>query len=297
MSIKKSVGERIFNIINITILALFSFICLAPVLHVIFASFSDPLKLMRHQGILLKSLGFTTKGYELVFTMPSILTSYGNTIFYVVVGTFVNIILTSISAYVLTFTELKYVRFLIIIVMITMFFNGGLIPTYLLVKNLGLLDTRWAIILPGAISVWNLIVMKTSFSSLPRSLQESARIDGANEWIILFRIIIPLSKAVMAVMVLFYAVGHWNSWFNAMIYLRDRSKYPLQLILREILIQESQTATVSQFSKVIDVGDLDLYKPLVKYTTIVIATVPVLCFYPFVQKYFVKGVMVGSLKG
>jgi putative aldouronate transport system permease protein len=146
-------------------------------------------------------------------------------------------------------------------------------------------------------SVWNLIVMKTSFKTLPKSLQESARIDGANEWTILFHIVVPLSKAVLAVMLLFYAVGHWNEWFNAMIYLRDRGKFPLQLILRELLVEESQTATVSQYSKVIKVGDLDMYKPLIRYTTIVIATVPVLCFYPFIQKYFVKGVMVGSIKG
>ncbi|WP_129724379.1 carbohydrate ABC transporter permease [Xylanivirga thermophila] len=297
MSIKKSTGEKVFNIINVIILTVFSFICLAPVLHVIFASFSDPLKLMRHQGILLRPLGFTLKGYELVFRMPGILTSYGNTLFYVTVGTLINIIMTAISAYVLTFQDWKYVRFLMLMITITMFFSGGLIPTYLQIKKLGLLDTRWALILPGAISVWNLIVMKTSFSSLPKSLQESARIDGASEWGILFKIILPLSKAVMAVMILFYAVGHWNSWFGAMIYLRDRSKYPLQLVLREILVQESQTATVSQFSKVIKVGDLDLYKPLIKYTTIVIATVPVLCFYPFVQKYFVEGVMIGALKG
>ncbi|WZL77425.1 ABC transporter permease subunit [Eubacteriales bacterium mix99] len=136
-----------------------------------------------------------------------------------------------------------------------------------------------------------------AFKTLPKSLQESARIDGANEWTILFRIVVPLSKAVLAVMLLFYAVGHWNEWFNAMIYLRDRGKFPLQLILRELLVEESQTATVSQFSKVIKVGDLDMYKPLIRYTTIVIATVPVLCFYPFIQKYFVKGVMVGSIKG
>ena len=141
------------------------------------------------------------------------------------------------------------------------------------------------------------LVEVKAFKTLPKSLQESARIDGANEWTILFRIVVPLSKAVLAVMLLFYAVGHWNEWFNAMIYLRDRGKFPLQLILRELLVEESQTATVSQFSKVIKVGDLDMYKPLIRYTTIVIATVPVLCFYPFIQKYFVKGVMVGSIKG
>jgi putative aldouronate transport system permease protein len=298
MVVRKTLGEKIFDVLNIILLAGFSFACIAPVLHVLFASFSEPTRLMQTQGLILKPLGFTIKGYELVFRIPGIVTGYKNTIFYVVFGTIINIFMTSIGAYVLTFTDWWYVKFLMIMVTITMFFGGGLIPTYLTVKSLGMVDTIWAILIPGAISVWNLIMMRTSFLAIPASLKESARIDGASEWTILFRIILPLSKAVIAVMVLYYSVGHWNSWFNAMIYLRDRSKFPLQIILREILFQENQTTSVSvsQFTKIINVNELDLYKPLVRYTTIIVATLPVLFFYPFVQKHFIKGVMVGSLK-
>ncbi|NMA84564.1 MAG: carbohydrate ABC transporter permease [Epulopiscium sp.] len=296
MVIKKTLGEKIFDACNMIFLAFFTFLCIAPILHVLFASFSDPYELIRNQGIILRPLGFTLKGYQLVLRMPGIITGYKNTLIYVIGGTAINILMTAIGAYVLTFTEWGYTRFLMILVVITMFFGGGLIPSYLLMQKLHLLDSRWALLLPGAISTWNLIVMRTSFMGIPASLKESARIDGAGEWTILFRIILPLSKAVLAVMILFYAVGHWNSWFGAMVYIRDRSKFPLQLILREILVQENQTSTVSQFSQVIKVGELDLYKPLVKYTTIIIATLPVLCFYPFVQKHFMAGVMVGSVK-
>lgn len=298
MSVQRTPGERVFNIFNMLFLGLITFVCIAPVLHVLFASFSEPTRLMQTEGIILRPLGFTLKGYDLVFRMPGLVSGYKNTIFYVVVGTTINMLMTAIGAYVLTFRNWGYTKFLMIMITFTMFFNGGLIPTYLTVKNLGMANTRWAIVIPGAISVWNLIIMRTSFLSIPDSMKESPRIDGANEWTILFRIIIPLSKAVIAVLILFYAIGHWNSWFSAMVYLRDRAKFPLQVILREVLFQENQSTGIStsQFSKVINVSELDLYKPLIRYTTIIVATVPVLFFYPFVQKHFVKGVMVGSLK-
>ena len=177
-----------------------------------------------------------------------------------------------------------------------MFFSGGLIPFYLTVRGLGLNNTRWAIIIPSAISTWNMIVMRTSFMELPASPEESARIDGANDFTILFRIIIPLSKAIMAVMVLFYSVGMWNSWFNASIFLNDRKAYPIQLILREILILNDK-GDMLQVLHGISAQSEDMYRQLVQYTTIVVATVPILFAYPFLQKYFVKGIIVGSLKG
>jgi len=177
-------------------------------------------------------------------------------------------------------------------IVVTMFFQGGLIPTYLLVSNLGLVDTPWAMIIPGAINTWNLIIMRTSFQAVPASLEESAKIDGANEWTIMWRIILPLSIPVMAVMVLFYAVGHWNAWFNAMIYLRDRNLYPLQLILREILITNSTDSMMTNASGV----DKMPISETIKYATIMVATIPILVLYPFLQKYFVKGVMIGALK-
>lgn len=179
---------------------------------------------------------------------------------------------------------------------IPMFFSGGLIPFYLQVKRLGLINTKMALILPGAISIWNLIVLKAGFSNVPESLIESAKIDGANDFTILFRIVMPLSKATLAVIALFYAVGHWNSWFNAMIFLKDRSLYPLQLILREILVSNEVREMMNLPRTSAQFVQAEAYKTLIKYCTIVVSTLPIACIYPFVQKYFVKGVMLGSTK-
>ncbi len=293
---KKSISEKVFDTFNVIFLILLMIISAYPLLYVLFASFSDPLKLMQQQGFLFKPLGFTLKGYELVLKNPNIIRGFGNTLFYVVAGTSINLFLTSMSAYVLSRKNLLWGRLLMIMVTITMFFSGGLIPFYLLIDQLGMIDTRWAIIIPGAISVWNLIVMRTSFMGIPDSLEESARIDGANDFTILFRIILPLSKATLAVMGLFYAVGQWNSWFNAMIFLRDRSKYPLALILREILISHDMKEMTAGSGAGQFIKD-DAYKSLVQYCTVIVATVPILFVYPFLQKYFVKGVMIGSIKG
>lgn len=298
MAIKRSTGEKAFDIFNTIILVLFMIICAYPLLYVLFASLSDPYKLMQHQGLLLKPLGFTLNGYSLVFQNSEIISGFMNTIFYVVVGTSLNLFLTSMSAYVLSRKGLFFGKPLMIMVTITMFFSGGLIPFYLQVQNLHLDNTRWAIILPSAISVWNLIVMKTSFREIPEGLIESAKIDGANDFTILFKIVLPVSKATLAVIGLFCAVGFWNSWFNAMIFLRDRSKYPLQLLLREILISNDTRQMMNGMPK--GAGQFvkqDAYKELIKYSTIVVSTLPILCVYPFVQKYFVKGVMIGSIKG
>ena len=275
-------------------------LCVLPVIHVIMASFSNPLKLEVHKGLLLWPLEPTIKGYQLVLAIPSIKTGYMNTIMIVVFGTIANMIMTCLGAWVLCQKHWWYSKFLMVLVTVTMYFSGGLVPSYLLVKDLGLLDNRLALIIPGLISVWNMIVMRTGFNSVPDSLSESAKLDGASDFTILLRIIIPLSKAVLAVILLYYAVGHWNSWFSAMIYIRTRSKYPLQLVLREVLVLDSNSASVGGAAAVLDsvnVDNMSIYRRLVRYTTIVIATVPVLCFYPFIQKYFAKGVMIGSLKG
>lgn len=300
MKIYKTPVQRIVDVFIYALMAALALCCLLPVIHVIMASFSEPLKLEAHIGLLLWPLGFTWKGYQLVFQIPSILTGYQNTLMIVAAGTVLSMLLSCLAAYVISRKNWWYARFLTVLVTITMFFSGGLIPTYLLVKDLGLLDNRLALILPNAINVWNLIVLRTGFMAVPDSLSESARLDGANDFTILFRIVIPLSKAVLAVILLYYAVGLWNAWFDAMIYLRTRGKYPLQLVLREVLIMESTSATSSGASNVLqsmNSNDLNIYKKLVRYTTIVIATLPVLCFYPFIQKYFAKGVMIGSLKG
>lgn len=293
---RRTAGEKIFDIINVMIMILLIVICIYPLLYVLFASFSDPVRLTQHRGFMWKPLGFTFKGYELVFKNPNILSGYANTIFYVVAGTAVNLLMTSLGAYVLSRKDALLVNPMMFLITFTMFFSGGLIPSYLLIQKLNLVNKRAVMIIPGAISTWNLIVMRTSFMSIPDSLEESARIDGANDFTILFRIILPLSKAVLAVMTLFYAVGHWNAWFNAMLYLRKRNMYPLQLILREILII-NDTSTMQTVQTGTDMLHEDIYRPLIQYSTIIVATVPILCIYPFLQEYFVEGVMIGAIKG
>lgn len=217
--------------------------------------------------------------------------SYQNTVIYVVLGTVINIFMTTLGAYGLSRKNVLLSNAIMFFIVFTMFFSGGLIPMYLLMQNLSLINTRWAMWLPGMIGTTNLIIMRTSFKAIPSSLEESARIDGANDFVILYRVIVPLSKPVIAVMLLYYGVGHWNSWFNAMIYLQDRNLYPLQLILREILIDST--------TDVIELGgdDSEPIAQTIKYATIMVATVPILCVYPFLQKYFVKGVMIGAIKG
>jgi putative aldouronate transport system permease protein len=293
MIVRKTIGERCFDLINSIFMIILMFICFYPILHVLSASFSDPSRLMSHQGPLLWPLGFTLKGYKLVFENPNIISGYKNTLLYLTVGTSINILMTSMGAYVLSRKNVMFGRPMMFIITFTMYFGGGLIPWYLLMKNLGLIDNIWAMVLPGAISTYNLIVMRTSFMAIPDSLEESARIDGANDFVILFRIILPLSKAVLAVMVLFYAVGYWNSWFNAMLFLKSRRLFPLQLILREILITNSKDTMMQQM---ISPTEKDLYKDLIQYTTIIVGTVPIFFVYPFLQKYFTQGVMIGSLK-
>lgn len=296
MAIKRSKGEKIFDFFNTFIMIALMVVCAYPLLYVLFASLSDPYKLMQHRGLLFKPLGFTLKGYALVFQNPSIMTGFLNTFFYVVVGTTVSVIMTSMAAYVLSRKNLLFGKPLMLMVTVTMFFSGGLIPFYLQVQNLGLKDSRWALIFPSAISVWSLIVLRTAFKKVPESLIESAKIDGANDFTILFRIVIPSAKATIAVIALLYAVGQWNSWFNAMIFLSDRGKYPLQLILREILISNDMREMMNLPKGSAQFIQADAYKSLIKYSTVIVSTIPILCIYPFVQKYFVKGTMLGSVK-
>jgi len=291
---KKKISERLFDCFNILFMLLLALICVYPLYYVVCASFSEPKYLMSHLGALILPQGFTLKGYELVFKNPNIISGYRNTIIYLVVGTTINIFMTSLGAFVLSRKNAMLVRPLMIMVVITMYFSGGLIPSYLLVQKLHLYNTIWAMVIPGAISTYNMIVMRTAFMSIPSSLEESARIDGASEFTVLFKIILPLSKATIATMVLFYGVAHWNSWFSASIYLDDNSKFPLQLILRQILIQNDTQSMVNAGS--VGTSSVSIYQSLIKYCTIVVGTVPILCIYPFLQKYFAKGVMVGSLK-
>ncbi|MBT2291489.1 carbohydrate ABC transporter permease [Paenibacillus albidus] len=293
MVVKKTVGDYMFDSVNFIILAALAVITAYPFVYVIFASLSSADELTAHSGLLLKPLNFSLEAYKAVLKNPIIYSGYMNTLFIVVVGTVYNIIMTSMGAFVLSRKDFFWRKPITIMIVFTMFFGGGLIPNFLLVKNLGLMDSLWALIIPGAIGTWNLIIMRTAFQGIPDSLVESAHIDGANDFIILFKIILPLALPTIAVMVLYYGVGHWNAWFGAMIYLRDRELWPLQLALREILISNStdemMSGTVAQ--------DRAAIGETIKYATIMVATLPILAAYPFLQKYFVKGVMVGALKG
>ncbi len=291
--IKRSFSERVFDVLNITLLTLLMIATIYPFLYVIFASFSDAPSLIKHRGLLVQPLNFSTEAYKAVFRKPDVLTGYLNTIIYVVFGTVISVLLTTFAAYALSRNNVLFRDTIMKIITFTMFFGGGLIPKYLLVKNLGMLNTRWAIMIPVAIKTYNLIVMRTAFQSIPTSLEESAKMDGATDFIVLFKIILPLSLPVISVMVLFYGVNMWNEWFDPMIYLTDRSLFPLQLILREILVQnqtEEMTGAVGSSAAI-------PLRETVKHATTVVATVPILCIYPFLQKYFVKGMMIGSIKG
>jgi len=293
MAIKKTFSERIFDVVNGVLLVGLILITLYPVVYVLFSSISNPSQLAAFRGILLWPQGFSTAAYEAVFANPNIVTGYRNTIFYVVAGTAINLVMTCLGAYGLSRSNVMWRRPITLFIVFTLFFSGGLIPTYLLVaRTLDWVDTPWALLIPGAISTWNLLVLRTSFEAIPVSLEEAARIDGANDFTILFRIVIPLSLPAIAVITLFYVVGHWNAYFSALIFLRDRALYPLQLILREILIA-NQTGDMTTGTMG---GDLEPIGETIKYATIIVATVPVLFVYPFLQRYFVKGVMIGAVK-
>lgn len=293
---KKSTSGVVFDIFNYIFLTLLAFVCLYPVYHVLIGSFSDPVQLTRHYGAILKPLGFSLEGYKVVFNNPNIWSGYANTLFYVIVGTFFRMMFTLVGAYLLSRKDFLIRKLLTFMMVFTMYFSGGMIPSFLMVKMLGLYNSRAAIILPTLISTWNMIIMKTAFQAVPDSLEESARLDGANDLVVLFQILVPVVKATIAVIALYYIVGEWNSWFNAMIYLRDNSKRPLQLFLREILIENSTNTNAASANVDADISAAFLEESI-KYCTIVVATLPILCIYPFVQKYFVTGVMMGSIKG
>lgn len=288
--IKRSRGEEIFNVFNIIFLSLLMLVCIYPFWYVICASFSKSSLMMGHSGALIKPLGFSLAAYKKVFENDSIWIGYGNTIFYVVSGTFINIVMTVMAAYFLSRKNIPGRTPIMLMIMFTMYFSGGMIPGFLNIQSLGLYDSRLVLIVTGAISTFNLIIMRTAMASIDASMEESARLDGANHFTILFKIMLPLTKATVAVLVLYYGVAHWNSWFNAMIYLEDRMKEPLQLVLRQILI-------INDLSDMGVGEDTEMVSETIKHATIIVSTVPILALYPFLQKYFVKGMMVGAVKG
>jgi putative aldouronate transport system permease protein len=291
--IRESRSDKIFTIINNLCLILISLSILYPLVYIVSASLSTPDAVISGR-VWLWPVGFSLEGYKAVFRHDLIMAGFMNSLFYMVFGTALNVFMTILAAYPLSRRDIFGGGFLMLLLVFTMLFDGGLIPRYLLVKDLGLLNTRWALIIPTALTVWNVIITRTYFKvSIPHEMLEAAQIDGCNDFKFLVKIVIPLSLPIIAVISLFYAVGHWNQFFNALIFLSDQKLFPLQLVLNHILIQNQVSLEMMDADEMVKKEAL---VQLLKYSLIVIASAPVLAIYPFVQKYFVKGVMLGSLK-
>ena len=292
--IKETPGDRIFRALCYFIMTLLLLLVLCPLIFVCSASVSDP-SMVASGKVLLLPKGFTLDGYRRVFQDKSILTGYANTIFYTTVGTLINLAVTVPAGYALARSTLPGKKFFMTYFMIPMYFGGGLIPTFLVVNALHLYNTRAVMVLLYAFSMYNCIICRTFFSSLPKEVEEAAIIDGCTSFQVFWQIVLPLSKALMGVMVLYFAVVHWNTYFAAIIYLRDADKHPLQLVLRKILVLETISPDMIGVEEAA-LAKLQL-KELIKYAVIVVSSLPVLILYPFLQKYFDQGVMIGSVKG
>ena len=290
---KVSCGDRIFSVVNGAILILLCIVTLYPVWYVLCASFTSNTYLVSHPGLLLRPHGFTLGSYKLALTHPLLISGYKNILIVLGVSLPINIMMTLLAGYFMASKKVMLKPVIQFLILFTMFFSGGMIPSYLNIRSLGLYNSLWALILPGAMSVYNAIICKTAIEAMPDSLRESAYIDGANDLVILFKIVLPLIKPTIAVLLLYYGVGHWNSWFNASIYLRDNDKLPIQNVMRSILIANSNVLN----SAAAESDQVNQFAESIKYSTIVLTTIPILCIYPFLQKYFVKGVMIGAVKG
>ena len=290
---KKTAGDWAFDIVNTLIMLALVFVTLYPMYYVLCASFSDNTYLVAHPGVLFRPHGFTLGAYQMTFRHPLILSGYRNILIILVCALPLNIVMTLFCGYFMACKKMVFKRAIVFFMMFTMFFSGGLIPSYLNQRSLGLFNNLWALIIPGALSLYNAIICKTAIEAVPEGLTESAYIDGAYDIIILFRIVVPLIMPTMAGLLLYYGVGHWNNWFNASIYITDNSLLPIQNVLRALLIANTDVLGSGQ-----SVGDqYDSYAETIKYSAIIVTTVPVLFIYPFLQKYFVKGVMIGAVKG
>lgn len=292
--IKDPAGDKVlYGIVHVLMIVLL-IVTLYPLIYVISASFSSPQAVSTGQ-VVLWPVDFSLRGYQEVFDYKVVWIGYENTLFYTVVGTLVNVVMTLCAAFALSKKTLPGRSFFTFLFTFTMLFSAGIVPTYLNLKDLGIVNTRWALILPGAISVYNMIVTRTFIQNIPNELSEAAAIDGCSDFKYFTAILLPLSKAVISVISLYYAVSHWNSYFNAMIYLSDRDMFPLQLFLRDILVMN--TIDASSIMDPEEAQAMEGMRDLLKYAMIVVSTVPILMVYPFIQKYFAKGVMVGSVKG
>lgn len=294
--IRTSASDKRFYFTVNLILGLVTLIVLVPLIFIVMASFSAP-EAVNAGKVLLWPVDFTLDGYKAVFKHKLLGVSYLNTFFYTIAGTAINISMTMIAAYPLARKDLPFKSIILFLFTFTMLFSGGTIPTYILMGQLHMINTRWVMIIPGAISVYNMIIARTFLQNIPAELEEAATIDGCSDFQYFFRIAIPLSGTVIAVLTLYYAVAHWNDYFTAFLYLNKREYYPLQIVLREVLIANSVSAN--------DIADMDAetmlarqgMKDLLKYGLIIVSSAPILVLYPFVRKYFLKGVMIGALKG
>ena len=289
--------DKVFDLVNLLIMLVLLGIFVWPLWFVLLASISDPSQVWQGHVILFPK-GITLDAYEEVIKYKTIWTGYRNTIIYTVLGTAINMVLTVCGAYPLSRKDFVPRKFFMIIFMITMYFSGGLIPTYLVVNRLHLIDTVWAMVIPNAVSVFNIIITRTYFiNSIPDELLEAAQLDGANTAQYLFKVVLPLSKPILAVITLFYAVGHWNDFYSALIYINSQQLLPLQSILRKLLLSTQMTLQITSSMSPDEIMRKTQLAQTLKYSSIIVSTVPVLCLYPLVQKHFVKGIMIGSVKG
>ncbi|RAV14405.1 carbohydrate ABC transporter permease [Paenibacillus contaminans] len=295
---RESWSDRLFNIANKCFLLIVLIAVLYPLVYVISASISDPIYV--NQGKMwLFPRGITFEGYQRVFQNPEIWSGYRNTVLYTLGGTLINLLFTVPAAYALSRKDFKGRGIIMGLIVFTMFFGGGLVPTFLLVSELGMLNTVWALIIPNAVTVYNLIICRTFFqTNIPRELQESAEIDGCSNTMLFVKIVVPLSAPIIAVMALYYGVAHWNSYFSAIIYLKDRGLYPLQLVLREILVQNQMgDAMLMTGDDMEAMAKQARIADIIKYAVMIVSSLPIIIVYPFMQRFFMKGVMIGSVKG
>lgn len=293
-SILGPAGDRSFHLTNLILLSFFFLIVLYPIIYVVSSSFSSSYAVITNK-VWLWPVSVTLDGYKACFKQSLLMTGYLNSMLYMIFGTLVNVVLLVLAGYPLSRRDLPGKGMFVLYFTFTMFFSGGMIPLYLIIRNLGMIDTVWAVVLPGAISVHNLIIAKSFFSSsIPFELQESAFVDGCSNIRTLLTIIIPLSAPILAVLTMYYGVAHWNAYFNAMMYLSDSKKFPLQIALREILMTNSIADATDTTMNSVD--QILLYEGL-KYAVVIVASLPVMCLYPFLQRYFVKGTMIGAVKG
>lgn len=295
----RSRGDRVFDAFLMAFLTLVMLVVAYPLYFVIISSFSDPIAVAGGK-VILYPIGFTLDGYSAVFKEQTVMRGFANSLLYMVCGVALNLLLTLPTAYALSRKDFFARNYVTIFYLITMFVGGGMMPTYLVVKGAGLLDSMWALIVPGAIGVYNMIVARTFFTTnIPSELLEAAKLDGCGNTRFFLYVVLPLSGAIIAIMTLYYGIGHWNAYFSALLYITDRSKWPLQLELRSILLQNQWSAVTKVYTaeQLAEKERLEALTEMMKYSLIIVSCIPMLIIYPFVQKYFVKGVMIGAVKG